>query len=119
MIRSIAKPARQFPSTQAKSSNQPISFDTTSLSNDGSNEAARCVRAAMFSDRDLTGDGDGVGACACTVTGSSRITKRTLDWSARFRFTTGFFLLGLFRWHAASLDRREDTILNYIQFIPS
>src|ERR1041385_4379691 len=91
-MRNIAKPARQFPSTQARSSNQPISFETTSSSNEGSKEAARCVSAAMFSDKDLTGDGDGVGACACTAIGSSRATERTLNWIARLSFIAGFFL---------------------------
>lgn len=34
-MRNIANPARQLPTIQARSSNQPISFETTSLSNWG------------------------------------------------------------------------------------
>src|ERR1044072_9258552 len=84
-ILSIAKPATQMPSTQASRSNQPISFETISLSMYGSREAARCESAAMLSESDRTGEGAGVGPgdCAWTNTGSHStpitITVKIMD----------------------------------------
>src|SRR5258705_11929313 len=92
-MRNIANPAKQFPRTHAKSSNQPINFETISLSKEGRSEAARWVRAAMFSESDLTGEGDGVGACACTTTGSSRIATRMPNRNARLRFIAVSFVI--------------------------
>ncbi len=78
-MRNIARPAKQFPAAQAKSSNQPISFETNLVVEVGQQRAARCVNAAIFSDRDLTGDGEGVGACAYAITGNSIRPRKIMN----------------------------------------